>query len=182
MPLWGEPSDPEVSEKSASIFHGCIREDLDENSGEIAVNAEKSWREMIDLLVGMNKDYGTTFGSCRRSSPKCQSLQFRKLMRKLNYFEGSHEAQKGMVHNVYQDSVIYDLDDLDCVGYIRSQSGARQHQRQYQEGEEGWVILVVEVVTSSGTGRVRPANENLRRVQSQPRTSTTRIVRNNFRI
>nr|KAF7431371.1 hypothetical protein H0235_004295 [Vespula pensylvanica] len=62
------------------------------------------------------------------------------------------------------------------------QSGARQHQRQYQEGEEGWVILVVEVVTSSGTGRVRPANENLRRVQSQPRTSTTRIVRNNFRI
>ncbi|KAF7404586.1 hypothetical protein HZH66_003492 [Vespula vulgaris] len=106
MPLWGEPSDPEVSEKSASIFHGCIREDLDENSGEIAVNAEKSWRD---------------------------------------------------------------------------QSGARQHQRQYQEGEEGWVILVVEVVTSSGTGRVRPANENLRRVQSQPRTSTTRIVRNNFR-
>ncbi|KAF7409479.1 hypothetical protein HZH68_003860 [Vespula germanica] len=45
IPLWGEPSDPEVSEKSASIFHGCIREDLDENSGEIAVNAEKSWRE-----------------------------------------------------------------------------------------------------------------------------------------
>ncbi|KAF7409480.1 hypothetical protein HZH68_003861 [Vespula germanica] len=137
---------------------------------------------MIDLLVGMNKGYGRTFGSCRRSSPKYQSLQFRKLMRKPNYFEGSHEAQKGMVRNVYQDSVIYDLDDLNCVGNIRvSQSGARQHQRQYQEGEEGWVILVVEVVTSSGTGRVRPANENLRRVQSQPRTSTTRIVRNNFR-
>lgn len=44
MPLWGEPSDPEVSEKSASIFHGCIREDLDENSGEIAVNVEKRVR------------------------------------------------------------------------------------------------------------------------------------------
>ncbi|KAL2729207.1 hypothetical protein V1478_005996 [Vespula squamosa] len=118
MPLWGEPSDPEVSEKSASIFHGCIREDLDENSGEIAVNAEKSW-------------------------------------------EGGESRGVGKL--------------------LSSQSGARQHQRQYQEGEEGWVILVVEVVTGSGTGRVRPANENLRRVQSQPRTSTTRIVRNNFR-